>query len=196
MIKKFGELFEAKRVKSKESKTLDSISEKTESLKFKDSILHIFHDLDLPSNFSIEEGYVLMSQNHSEQSGEITSGPFHSKGCGSSGEDIDHINWGSEDHSIFGIDRLHKYSLDNKEKIYYCISITSIIDEDDSEESDFDGDPFNLESTQFKIKQLDFNKNILVGLVRSFKMCPDLSILKFKHRGESVENHGFDIIFC
>ena len=74
MIKKFGELFEAKRVKSKESKTLDSISKKTESLKFKDSILHIFHDLDLPSNFSIEEGYVV----HDNEG--VTHGPFNLKG--------------------------------------------------------------------------------------------------------------------
>ncbi len=205
MIKKLEEFFEAKKVKIENLKTLDSICEKTESLKFKDSILHIFHDLDLPSNFSIEEGYASIS----EGGDYIKNGPFNLKGenqaLGSDyGENIWDLYWGQKEGN--GIDGFDQYLLKNNQKLYYCISIIcdgGSDEDDENDENDFGEGRFDLESMQFEIEQLDaeisryqFDKSVIVGLMRSFKMCPDLVILGCSQRGESEVGEGFDIIFC
>lgn len=55
MIKKLEEFFEAKKLKK-----IEDLVEKTESLKHEDSILHVLEDLDLPSRFRIQKGYIIL----------------------------------------------------------------------------------------------------------------------------------------
>lgn len=103
---------------------------------------------------------------------------------------------------MYGLDGFHKYLLKYNYKLYYCISIVD--DKHDFDHrNDFSDNRLNLEFMQFKIKQLDVeisqyqsNRSVVMGLMRSFKMCPDLVILGCSQRGESEVGEGFDIIFC
>ncbi len=163
MIKKLEEFFEAKKLKK-----IEDLVEKTESLSHEDSILQVLEDLDLPSKFKIQKGYIILDIHGDYATGyHVVDGP-------------------SDDMDLSGSNKLS-----DEEKLFKCISISEHGDDDDDMTTNryINGEtPVDSDFIQKRLDELTPKILILKSLTRISKICPSVLI-------QTSENTlGYDII--